>query len=72
MPFLRYFTGDIVRRTPTGYQLLGRERDLFFNTAGRVVSTFEIDAAMPVNLFRRKFIRPASSGKFSLLKPLAR
>jgi len=27
---------------------------------------------MRVNLFRRKFIQPASSGKFSLLKPLAR
>ena len=117
MPLLRYFTGDIVRRTPTGYRILGRERDLFFDAAGRVVSAFEIDAAMPeefacwhwslvqvseqrwdfqyvadevapdgleqalaaalgegmrVNLFRRKFIQPASSGKFSLLKPLAR
>jgi phenylacetate-CoA ligase len=117
MPLLRYFTGDIVRRTPTGYRILGRERDLFFNSEGRVISAFEIDAAMPenfacwhwslvqvseqrwdfqyvadevapdgleqalaaalgdgmrVNLFRRKFIQPASSGKFSLLKPLAR
>jgi len=25
-----------------------------------------------VNAFRRKFIAPAASGKFSLLKPLAR
>lgn len=117
MPLLRYFTGDIVRRTPTGYRILGRERDLFFGADGRVVSAFEIDAALPehfacwhwslvqgsdnrwdfqyvadetapkgmehalaaalgegmrVNLFRRKFIQPASSGKFSLLKPLAR
>ncbi len=117
MPLLRYFTGDIVRRTATGYRILGRERDLFFNAAGQVISAFEIDAAMPddfacwhwslvqvsdqrwdfqyvadeiapegleqalaaalgegmrVNLFRRKFIQPAASGKFSLLKPLAR
>ena len=117
MPLLRYFTGDIVRRTPTGYRILGRERDLFFGVDGRVVSAFEIDAVFPedfacwhwslvqgsdnrwdfqyvadetapkgleqgiaaalgvemrVNLFRRKFIQPASSGKFSLLKPLVR
>ena len=117
MPLLRYFTGDIVRRTPSGYRILGRERDLFFNADGRVVSAYEIDAAMPenfacwhwslvqvadnrwdfqyvadevapaelalalatalgegmrVNCFRRKFIQPASSGKFALLKPLAR
>jgi phenylacetate-CoA ligase len=117
MPLLRYFTGDIVRRTPAGYRILGRERDLYFSPDGRVVSAFEIDAALPgnfacwhwslvqgsdnrwdfqyvadaaapagvdqavaaalgegvrVNLFRRKFIQPASSGKFALLKPLAR
>ena len=117
MPLLRYFTGDIVRRTPSGYRILGRERDLYFSPDERVVSAFEIDTAMPenfacwhwslvqvadnrwdfqyvadevastglaqalaaalgegtrVNLFRRKFIQPASSGKFSLLKPLAR
>ncbi len=117
MPLLRYFTGDIVRRTPSGYRILGRERDLFFNPAGRAISAFEIDEALPadfacwhwslvqvsdnrwdfqyvadesapagmeqavatalgagmrVNLFRRKFIQPASSGKFSLLKPLPR
>ncbi len=47
MPLLRYFTGDIVRRTPTGYRILGRERDLYFSGDGRVVSVFEIDAAMP-------------------------
>ena len=117
MPLLRYFTGDIVRRTPAGYRILGRERDLFFRPDGRVVSAFEVDAAMPadfacwhwslvqasdnrwdfqyvadevapaglaqsiatalgagvrVNLFRRKFIQPAASGKFALLKPLPR
>lgn len=117
MPLLRYHTGDIVRRTPTGYRILGREKDLYFRTDGAVVSTYEIDAVLPdgfacwhwslvqvseqrwefqyvadgiapealaealagalgagarVALFRRKFIQPAASGKFALLKPLAR
>ena len=117
MPLLRYHTGDIVRRTPTGYRILGRERDLYFRADGAVVSAFEIDAVLPkefacwhwslvqgsdnrwdfqyvadavapegmgaqiapalgegvrVNLFRRKFIQPAASGKFALLKPLSR
>jgi len=116
MPLLRYTTGDIVRHTPTGYRILGRERDLYFRTDGAVVSAFEIDAALPenfscwhwslvqgsadrwdfqyvandvapagmehalaaalgpgvrVNIFRRKFIAPAASGKFALLKPQA-
>ncbi len=117
MPLLRYHTGDIVRRTPAGYRILGRERDLYFRADGTVVSAFEIDAALPdnfacwhwslvqvsdgrwefqyvadelapanvetalaaalgdgtrVSLYRRKFIQPAASGKFALLKPLAR
>ena len=117
MPLLRYQTGDIVRRTPTGYRILGREKDLHFRSDGAVVSAFEIDAVLPadfacwhwslvqvseqrwdfqyvadepgpkglaqavasalgedvrVNLFRRKFIQPAASGKFALLKPLVR
>ncbi len=117
MPLLRYHTGDIVRRTPTGFRILGREKDLLFRPDGAVVSAFEIDAALSddfacwhwslvqgsdqrwefqyvadgvapeamagplagvlgsdvrVALFRRKFIQPAASGKFALLKPLAR
>jgi len=116
MPLLRYHTGDVVRRTPTGFRILGREKDLYLRADGAVVSAFEIDAAMPENfscwhwslvqvseqrwefqyvgdgvapdglaeqlaaalgggarvaLFRRKFIQPAASGKFALLKPLA-
>ncbi|OAM89409.1 CoF synthetase [Termitidicoccus mucosus] len=48
MPLLRYYTGDIVRRMPTGgFRLLGRERDLFFREDGAVVSASEIDAAIP-------------------------
>ncbi len=116
MPLLRYNTGDIVRQTPTGYRILGREKDLHTRADGTVVSAFEVDAALPddfncwhwslvqvseqrwefqyvadelaapevadrlaatlgqgsrVALFRRKFIQPAASGKFALLKPLA-
>jgi phenylacetate-CoA ligase len=117
MPLLRYHTGDIVRRTPTGYRLLGREGGLYFRPDGSLVSPSEIDAALPkdfacwhyslvqttenrwdfhyvadhvapasvetaladmlgagarVVAFRRRFIAPAASGKFSLLKPLAK
>lgn len=117
MPLLRYHTGDIVRRMPSGFRILGRERDLHFRSDGAAVSAFEIDATLPddfacwhwslvqvseqrwefqyvaehtapagveaalakvlgensrVAVFRRKFIQPAASGKFSLLKPLAR
>ncbi|MFI5356390.1 MAG: CoF synthetase [Opitutales bacterium] len=117
MPLLRYHTGDIVQRKPTGYRLLGRERDLYFRPDGSLVSVYEIDAALPddfscwhyslvqtsetrwdfhyvadanapatvepalaamlgagvrVNAFRRRVIAPAASGKFALLKPLAR
>lgn len=117
MPLLRYHTGDIVRRTPAGYRILGREKDLHTRAGGGVVAAFEIDQVMPaafqcwhwslvqvseqrwelqyvadsvapegfaekiaavlgdgarVTLFRRKFIQPAASGKFALLKPLAK
>ena len=117
MPLLRYHTGDIVRRTPTGYRLLGREGGLYFRPDGTLVSPTEIDDALPADFscwhyslvqtsenrwdfhyvsdqiapqsvatavaaalgagarvvaFRRRFIAPAASGKFALLKPLAR
>jgi phenylacetate-CoA ligase len=117
MPLLRYSTGDIVRRFPTGFRILGRERDLYLRPDGEVVSVAEVDAALPaglacwhycliqtgearwdfhyvadhnapketgealaqmlgagarVNAFRRKSLQPASSGKFSLLKPLTK
>jgi phenylacetate-CoA ligase len=117
MPLLRYHTGDLVRRTPVGYRLLGRERDLHFRADGSLVTPFEVDAALPagfacwhyclaqtsdqrwdfqyvadhtappevetalagvlgdgarVNAFRRRFIQPSASGKFALLKPLAK
>ncbi|OHE78918.1 MAG: CoF synthetase [Verrucomicrobia bacterium RIFCSPLOWO2_12_FULL_64_8] len=116
MPLLRYHTGDIVRRRPAGFRILGRERDLYVRPDGTLVSTGDIDAALPanfacwhyclvqtaenrwdfhyvadhhavpgleaaiaavlgagtrVNAFRRRFLPPAASGKFSLLKPLA-
>jgi phenylacetate-CoA ligase len=118
MPLLRYHTGDIVQRFPTGFRLLGREGNLFFRADGSLVSPTDVDAALPaefkcwhyslvqtgetrwdfhyvaddvanhagvesalagllgggarVAAFRRKFIAPAASGKFSLLKPLAK
>ena len=118
MPLLRYNTGDIVQRFPTGFRLLGREGNLYFRVDGSLVSPTDIDAALPadfacwhysliqtsearwdfhyvadepaehgrieaavaailgsgarVNAFRRKFIPPAASGKFALLKPLAK
>src|SRR6185295_8178542 len=118
MPLLRYHTGDIVQKFPTGFRLLGREGNLHFRRDGSLVSPTDIDAALPasfacwhyslvqtgetrwdfhyvadhapahgeieaplaamlgdgarVNAFRRKFIAPAASGKFALLKPLAK
>ncbi len=49
MPLLRYHTGDIVQKLPTGYRLLGRERDLYFRPDGSVVSVYDIDAALPTD-----------------------
>jgi phenylacetate-CoA ligase len=118
MPLLRYHTGDIVQKFPTGFRLLGREGNLYFRPDGSLVSPTEVDAALPasfqcwhyslvqtgetrwdfhyvadeaanhrevetalaamlgngarVNAFRRRFIAPAASGKFALLKPLAK
>jgi len=117
MPLLRYDTGDVVRRYPTGFRILGRARDLYLRPDGVLVAASDIDAALPsgfacwhyqlvqtgevrwdfhyvadhnappevaaavagalgdgvrVNLFRRKFLQPAASGKFSLLKPLSK
>jgi phenylacetate-CoA ligase len=117
MPLLRYHTGDIVQRFPTGFRLLGREGNLYFRPDGSLVSPADIDAALPkefacwhyslvqttdtrwdfhyvaddvapagldqaiaavlgagvrVSAFRRRVIAPAASGKFALLKPLAK
>jgi phenylacetate-CoA ligase len=118
MPLLRYHTGDIVQKLPSGFRLLGREGNLHFRPDGSLVSPSDIDAVLPgdfacwhyslvqtgetrwdfhyvadetadhkaveaalagllgagvrVNAFRRKFIAPAASGKFALLKPLAK
>jgi phenylacetate-CoA ligase len=118
MPLLRYHTGDIVRKMPAGFRVLGRERDLYFRPDGSLVSAEDVDSALPadfacwhwtltqtgdvrwdfsyvaeetmdhgeleaalartlgpgirVNVFRRKLLAPAASGKFALLKPLAK
>jgi phenylacetate-CoA ligase len=47
MPLLRYHAGDIVRRLPSGYRVLGREGGLHFRADGSVVSPTEVDAALP-------------------------
>lgn len=47
MPLLRYHTGDIVRSLPTGFRILGRERDLYLRDDGAVISASEVDAALP-------------------------
>jgi phenylacetate-CoA ligase len=47
MPLLRYHTGDIVRRFPTGYRILGRDCDLYSRPDGGLVSASDIDAALP-------------------------
>ena len=118
MPLLRYHTGDIVQKFPTGFRLLGRESNLYFRRDGSIMSPTDVDVALPssfacwhyslvqtgdsrwdfhyvadhapdhreletalaevigdgsrVNAFRRRFIAPAASGKFSLLKPLVK
>lgn len=117
MPLLRYHTGDVVRRLPSGYRVLGREGGLHFRADGSIVSPTEIDAVIPaefkcwhyslvqagdtrwnfdyvaegsapdgleqavaavlgdgarVSAFRKRLIAPAASGKFALLKPLAK
>jgi len=117
MPLLRYHTGDIVQKFPTGFRLLGRESNLYFRPDGSLVSPTDIDAVLPgdfacwhytliqttdtrwdfhyvadsaapagieqaiartlgdgvrVSAFRRRVIAPAASGKFELLKQLAK
>lgn len=118
MPLLRYHTGDIVQKFEGGFRLLGREGNLFFRADGSLMSTTDVDAALPesfrcwhyslvqtgesrwdfhyvaddsanhrevetalaaligggarVNAFRRRVLAPAASGKFALLKPLAK
>ena len=47
MPLLRYLTGDIVQRFPTGFRILGRERDLHFRRDGSLVSPADLDRALP-------------------------
>src|SRR5665213_3256556 len=49
MPLLRYHTGDIVQRTPAGFRILGRERDLASRADGGTVSAADVDAALPEN-----------------------
>ncbi len=47
MPLLRYRTGDLVRRKPDGLQLLGRSGSVFARADGRLISSADVDAALP-------------------------
>ncbi len=47
MPLLRYHTGDVVRRMPSGFRVLGRESGLYFRSDGGFMSVEDIDAALP-------------------------
>lgn len=49
MPLLRYLTGDAVLRTATGFRVLGRERDLSFRADGLLLTSAEVDRALPEN-----------------------
>ena len=49
MPLLRYHTGDIVRRLPTGFRILGREKDLYFRKDGSLMTVTDVDEALPLN-----------------------
>jgi len=50
MPLLRYGTGDIIRRLPEGFRILGRERDLCQRADGGLVTSADIDEALPENI----------------------
>lgn len=48
MPLLRYRSGDLVQSVGDGaYRVLGREKDLSFRADGRLLTVFDIDAALP-------------------------
>jgi len=48
MPLLRYRTGDLVKKLPSGYRLLGRARELYWRAHdGALISVYEVDAALP-------------------------
>jgi len=47
MPLLRYHTGDVVKRTAQGYQILGRETGLYFRPDGSLMSADDVDVALP-------------------------
>jgi phenylacetate-CoA ligase len=49
MPLLRYHAGDLVQRHPTGYRVLGREAGQYFRSDGTLVSSQDIDAALPAD-----------------------
>lgn len=49
MPLLRYHTGDIVQKFPSGFRILGREGGIYFRPDGSLVSPTDVDAALPAD-----------------------
>lgn len=47
MPLLRYRTGDVVQRRGAGFRVLGRQSSLHFRADGGIVSTADVDDALP-------------------------
>jgi phenylacetate-CoA ligase len=47
MPLLRYQTGDVVKRSPWGFSILGRENSLYFRSDRSLMSADDVDAALP-------------------------
>lgn len=49
MPLLRYHTGDIVQKFPSGFRILGREGGIYFRPDGSLVSPTDVDAVLPAD-----------------------
>lgn len=50
MPLLRYHSGDLVRALPEGgFQILGREKDLWFRPDGALLTVDGVDATLPAD-----------------------
>ncbi|MGH8020871.1 MAG: CoF synthetase [Opitutaceae bacterium] len=49
MPLLRYLSGDAVLRTASGFRVLGRERDLAYRADGTLLTSLDVDRALPAD-----------------------
>lgn len=50
MPLLRYQTGDIIQKTQNGYRLIGRAGSLHTRADGTLLTSADIDTALPDKL----------------------